>query len=455
MHHPRRLLSVALLACLSGIATGQEIKNWAAPALWSPPAKVLADDALSPQEAEAIDGVPTPALHFVGLTPCRLVDTRGNGFTGDFGPPALAAGVPRTFFLTGECGIGLTAEAVSLNVTVTDTQGPGFILIYPEGGTQPAVSTLNYVAGQTVANAAVVPLGETGGITVIAGVSGTNLILDTNGDYRPGGFLPAGTSNQTLRHNGTGWVPTDTLKVFTTSVSVAGSLNLPDAVRLGTGCCGLFLHNSGSQTTYVGYNTGVFGGGGTGNVGIGYQSIQNTTGSGNIAIGNNIAPSLTSGSNNLYIGNPGSGNESGQIRIGTNGVHTQGTVIASIHGFGSGGGIPVIVNSGGRLGTTTSSARFKEGVRDIGIASDGLMNLRPVAFKYKSDHDASGLTQYGLIAEEVAEVYPELVVYDDEGRPQAIRSQLLDPLLLSELQKQRREIEDLKAQLGALQSCGE
>jgi hypothetical protein len=176
-----------------------------------------------------------------------------------------------------------------------------------------------------------------------------------------------------------------------------------------------------------------------------------STGSGNIGIGVNVAPSLSTGSNNLYIGNPGASNESGQIRIGRNDLHTQGTVIASIHGFGSSGGIPVIVNSGGRLGTTTSSVRVKEDVRDIGAESDGLMSLRPVAFKYKASHEPGGLTQYGLLAEEMAEVYPELVVYDDEGRPQAIRSQLLDPLLLNEIQKQRREIEDLKARLEKLE----
>lgn len=81
-----------------------------------------------------------------------------------------------------KCGIPSSAAAVSLNVTVTNTQGPGFVLTYPQGPTQPGVSTLNYVAGQTVANAAVVPLG-TGGITVIAGVFGTDLILDTNRYY--------------------------------------------------------------------------------------------------------------------------------------------------------------------------------------------------------------------------------------------------------------------------------
>ncbi len=111
----------------------------------------------------------------------------------------------------------------------------------------------------------------------------------------------------------------------------------------------------------------------------------------------------------------------------------------------------MIVNAGGRLGTTTSSLRYKENVRDVGSESDGLMSLRPVTFQYKPEHEPGGLAQYGLIAEEGAEIYPELVVYDDEGQPQAIRSQLLDPLLLNEIQKQRREIEDLKARLEKLE----
>jgi len=134
---------------------------------------------------QAVAGVPTSALAFTGITPCRIADTRGNGFMGAYGPPALAAGSPRNFPLTGQCGIPGGAEAVSLNVTVTNTLGPGFILIYPQGGAAPGVSTLNYVASQTVANAAVVPLGTGGGVTVVAGVSGTDLILDTNGYYAP------------------------------------------------------------------------------------------------------------------------------------------------------------------------------------------------------------------------------------------------------------------------------
>jgi len=147
--------------------------------------------------------LPTSALPLIAIAPCRIADTRGNGFTGAYGPPSLSGGPSRNFMLTGQCGIAGTAQAVSLNVTVTNTQGAGFILIYPQGGAQPLVSTLNYVAGQTVANAAVVPLGTGGGITVIAGVSGTDLILDTNGYYDNSGVITSITPGTGLSGGGT------------------------------------------------------------------------------------------------------------------------------------------------------------------------------------------------------------------------------------------------------------
>ncbi|MGH9367815.1 MAG: hypothetical protein ACRD3M_09105, partial [Thermoanaerobaculia bacterium] len=125
----------------------------------------------------------TNGIGFVGVTPCRVVDTRGAA--GTFGGPALPSASPRNFPIpSGPCtGIPVGAGAYSLNVTVTQTLGPGFILMYPQGGVQPVVSTLNYVANQTVANAAIVPAGTGGGITVVAGVSGTHLIIDINGYY--------------------------------------------------------------------------------------------------------------------------------------------------------------------------------------------------------------------------------------------------------------------------------
>ena len=136
----------------------------------------------------------TPAVSFVAVTPCRLVDTRvAAGFPAPYGPPSLAQGVSRDFDLNSDpqcTGIPAAVEAYSLNVTVTNTQGAGFIKIWPQGGTQPNVSTQNYLAGQTLANAAIVPAGTGGGVSVIAGVSGTDVIIDINGyftgEYNPG-----------------------------------------------------------------------------------------------------------------------------------------------------------------------------------------------------------------------------------------------------------------------------
>jgi hypothetical protein len=191
MKRYRCLTAILVLASSSvahpqEIVLDQEIPNWFSPLYWTPPQR-LAKELTSEITAEpmGVEAVPTNTLPFVGVTPCRMVDTRGNGFAGAYGPPLLTAGVSRNFTLTGQCGIPGNAEAVSLNVTVTNTQGPGHIVIFPQGGAEPTVSTLNYVAGQTIANAAIVPLGAGGGITVIAGVSGTDLIVDTNGYYGP------------------------------------------------------------------------------------------------------------------------------------------------------------------------------------------------------------------------------------------------------------------------------
>jgi hypothetical protein len=149
------------------------IPNWAAPPTWSPSG---AHRGMTTMDA-------TPPLPFIGLNPCRVVDTRGNGFTGQYGPPALAAGASRNFDLAGQCGIPPSASAVSLNLTVVNASGAGDIRIYPGGGTLPLVSTLNYLAGQTIANAAVVGVTANAQISVRADVHGTHLVIDVNGYY--------------------------------------------------------------------------------------------------------------------------------------------------------------------------------------------------------------------------------------------------------------------------------
>ena len=111
-------------------------------------------------------------------------------------------------------------------------------------------------------------------------------------------------------------------------------------------------------------------------------------------------------------------------------------------------GTAVYIDSNGQLGTITSSVRFKEDVESMGDASEGLMKLRPVTFHYKAPYDdGSHLLQYGLIAEEVAKVFPDLVQYDQQGKPFTVRYHEINTMLLNELQKQHAKVNELNAHL--------
>jgi hypothetical protein len=121
-----------------------------------------------------------------------------------------------------------------------------------------------------------------------------------------------------------------------------------------------------------------------------------------------------------------------------------GTAVPNFIRYGgtSAGGVSVYVNSNGQLGTLTSSLRFKEQVRDMGDSTSALMKLRPVTFLYKQEYSKGDRTvQYGLIAEEVADVYPELVAYDNDGQPYTVRYQYITTMLLNEVQKQYHRAE--------------
>jgi hypothetical protein len=173
---------------------------------------------------------------------------------------------------------------------------------------------------------------------------------------------------------------------------------------------------------------------------------SNTTGSNNIAEGYHAGFNLTTGSDNIDIGSPGVKAETGVIRIGTitGTTSTQSAAyIAGIYGVKTATpGTAVFIDSSGQLGTVSSSIRYKEDIQPMAGASERLLKLRPVKFRYKKA-DASGEKpiQYGLIAEEVAKVYPELVVRDDTtGRIDGVRYDELAPMLLSEVQQQQRKM---------------
>ena len=198
--------------------------------------------------------------------------------------------------------------------------------------------------------------------------------------------------------------------------------------------------------------------GGDDNTVIGQNAMGNLlSGGANIVIGKEAGIDQTGGNNNIIIGHPGTrGTASTTILIGNPGLKFR-TFIAGIRGTttGENDAVDVVIDSNGQLGTVNSSRRFKEDIHDMGSASHRLLALRPVTYRYKEAYtDGTKPIQYGLIAEEVAEVYPDLVVYDKDGQVRTIQYRKLVPMLLNEWKRehhlnlqQTKQIGDLKAQL--------
>jgi hypothetical protein len=131
------------------------------------------------------------------------------------------------------------------------------------------------------------------------------------------------------------------------------------------------------------------------------------------------------------------------IRIGTQGTQTA-TFIVGVSGAGVMGSA-VKVNAAGQIGTAPSSSRFKKNVRSMGDTSDALFALRPVAFRYKQEIDPDGIQQFGLVAEEVEKVDPNLVVHDADGKPYTVRYEAVDAMLLNEFLEEHGIVQELKA----------
>lgn len=146
---------------------------------------------------------------------------------------------------------------------------------------------------------------------------------------------------------------------------------------------------------------------------------------------------LTTGNNNIDIGYrvKGQPGESNTIRIGNTDITD--TIIRGIFGA-SCGGATVFVNNNGKLGTLTSSRRFKDEIKPMGNASDAILGLTPVSFRYKKEIDPQGVRYFGLIAEEVEKVDSDLIIRDGEGKPQTVRYEQINAMLLNEFLKEHK-----------------
>jgi hypothetical protein len=233
-------------------------------------------------------------------------------------------------------------------------------------------------------------------------------------------------------------------------------LNTTGGANTATGNVALASNTTGFFNTATGQDALLFNTTGSWNTAMGRGALLgNTTGSFNTAIGAQagFAGIVINGDYNIYVGYAvaGPSNESNTIRIG-NGNDNR-AFIAGIYGVPTGlPGTAVFVDANGQLGTVSSSARFKFDVQDMGDASSDLMKLRPVTFRYKqAQEDGSHPLQYGLVAEEVAEVNPGLVQFDKDGQPQTVLYHVLPALLLNEVQKEHQKIEDQQKLIQAQQ----
>lgn len=224
--------------------------------------------------------------------------------------------------------------------------------------------------------------------------------------------------------------------------------NTTGSANTASGAYAQARNTTGRHNTAIGYLALYNNTSGQGNTATGFYALyENTTGSRNIAVGRQAGRSSSAGSDNVWIGSYGE-DESNTLRLGegtgTGNFQQNRAFIAGIHNavLNGSNGHRVCVDDADQLGICSpSAARFKSQIRNMGSLSAALLDLRPVVFRYKSEveHESRSL-EFGLVAEEVAEVYPQLVRYDEEGKPLTLRYDLLTPLLLNELQKQHRQL---------------
>jgi trimeric autotransporter adhesin len=175
-----------------------------------------------------------------------------------------------------------------------------------------------------------------------------------------------------------------------------------------------------------------------------FALYYNTTGSNNIAFGFQAGINLTTGGNNIDIGNAGVAGESRTIRIGTRGTHRN-TSIAGISAVTVPNGVGVIIDTNGHLGTVVSSARFKDNIKPMEKVSEAILALKPVTFHYKQELDPEGIPQFGLVAEEVEKINPDLVARDADGKAYTVRYEAVNAMLLNEFLKEHRIVQELKS----------
>ncbi|MGH9805752.1 MAG: tail fiber domain-containing protein, partial [Terriglobia bacterium] len=230
--------------------------------------------------------------------------------------------------------------------------------------------------------------------------------------------------------------------------------NTTGSYNTASGYSALFFNTVGNDNTASGAGALFNNTTGDNNTAVGDNALlANTAGSKNIALGDSSGSALTTGGDNIDIANKGAAGESGMIRIGTEGSQTA-AFVAGIRTspLVTGVAVAVGISPTGQLGVRASSARFKEAIKPMDKASEALLALKPVTFRYKKELDPNAIPQFGLIAEQVAKVDPDLVARDVEGKPFTVRYDEVNAMLLNEFLKEHRKVAEQGQEIAELRT---
>ena len=273
-------------------------------------------------------------------------------------------------------------------------------------------------------------------------VGAAALLLNTTGTEN----VAVGTDALVYNDTGSANTATGPFALFSNTI---GNYNT------AVGTSALASHTMGDRNTAIGTYALQFDTTGERNTAVGVLALyQNTSGNFNIAIGGQALSSNTEGDGNIALGF-GAGDSvttaNNVICIGASGENVSTSCyIGQIFGATSSAGTAVFVNSAGKLGTTTSSRRFKDDIKPMDQASEAILALKPVTFRYKQQIDPKGVPQFGLVAEEVEKVDPDLVVRDKEGKAYSVRYDQVNAMLLNEFLKEHRRVQELEKQVEKL-----
>ena len=244
---------------------------------------------------------------------------------------------------------------------------------------------------------------------------------------------------------------------FNTAVGTGALFSNTDGgSNTAVGAFALASNDTGNSNTAVGVSALPVNVSGIENTAVGGAALfTNMDGSHNIAVGQAALSNNTSGSNNIAVGEFAGlavTTSNNVIAIGVQGQDiSDSCFIGNIFNAMAPSGSAVFIDANNRLGTITSSKRFKEDIKPIGKSSEALLELKPVTFRYKKEIDPAARSQFGLVAEEVEKVNPDLVVRDKEGKPYSVRYDQINAMLLNEFLKEHHQMQDLKAIVGEQQ----